>query len=68
MSSFPKPLIDIPENELSEQTKEQRDKMVKLGYDIRHLVLIESGEVLFDPELSDYDAFTQSAAKYELGK
>jgi|LakMenE18May11ns_1017448.scaffolds.fasta_scaffold7510858_1 hypothetical protein len=60
MSSFPKALTEISEADLSEESKLQRDKLLKLGYDIKHLILLEDGEVIFDPELSDYDAFTQS--------
>ena len=60
MSSFPKALVDVPESQLSEESRRQRDRLLKLGHDLKHLILLEDGEVRFDPELSDYDAFTQS--------
>lgn len=60
MGSYPKTLIDLAESELSEESKKQRDKLISLGYELKHLILLEDGEVRFDPELSDYDAFNQS--------
>lgn len=59
MSSFPKPIIEVPETELDEKSKKERDELLANGYQLKHLLLLEDGSVVFDPELSDYDAFTQ---------
>lgn len=60
MPSYPRVLIDVAEDELSEESKKQRDKLLTLGYELKHLILLEDGEVRFDPELSDNDAYSQS--------
>jgi hypothetical protein len=53
-------LIDIPENQLSEETKKQRDHLIQLGHKVQHLVVCENGQILFDPALVDAESFSES--------
>lgn len=62
---FPKALIDVPESELSEQSKAQRDKFLQLGHSIKHLLLLETGDVVFDPELSNLDALNKAISDWD---
>src|SRR5438105_401177 len=56
MSVSRQSLTDVPDAELSESARRERDQFIASGYSARHLVLGPSGKVFFDPELCDADA------------
>ena len=50
---------DLSASEISEQMRQRIRSFVERGYDQKHLVVNDEGQVFFDKELAENDAFDE---------